>query len=231
MGYQLYEVNFFYVCVKIEAYEANSPLQKRFRDFSQRGYVFGFYWDQSIKRQNGQNLNYPDPLSTILGDFFFNEFQTSSSIVVYNLVSKTKNHSYFETLLEKWIEHSDPKIAIIFKSKYLEKLSFYWFDTLQEELFVLCWIRFMQIFSSFCYAVFEIFDTQVLEFREIGVPYTPMMWWEVFVQLTEKSNLLLLWTHLNPWVEFTVSTHHWSIVQLSSIPQPVLLQSSSKIWQ
>ena len=28
---------------KIEAYEANSPLQKRFCDFSQRGYVFGFY--------------------------------------------------------------------------------------------------------------------------------------------------------------------------------------------
>ena len=29
---------------KIGAYEANSPLQKRFCDFSQRGYVFGFYW-------------------------------------------------------------------------------------------------------------------------------------------------------------------------------------------
>ena len=31
---------------KIEAYEANSTLQIRFCDFfSQRGYVFGFYWD------------------------------------------------------------------------------------------------------------------------------------------------------------------------------------------
>ena len=35
--------SFFIHLVKNGANEANSPLQKRFRDFSQRGYVFGFY--------------------------------------------------------------------------------------------------------------------------------------------------------------------------------------------
>ena len=35
--------NFLSYVVKNGAYEANSPVQKRFSDFSQRGYVFGFY--------------------------------------------------------------------------------------------------------------------------------------------------------------------------------------------
>ena len=36
------EIILIYV-VKIGTYEANTPLQERFRDFSQSGYVFGFY--------------------------------------------------------------------------------------------------------------------------------------------------------------------------------------------
>ena len=35
--------NFMIYVVKNGAYEANSMLQNRFRDFSQRGYVFGFF--------------------------------------------------------------------------------------------------------------------------------------------------------------------------------------------
>ena len=33
-----------------------------------------------------------------------------------------------------YIDHSNPKIAINFKSLYLEEFSFYWFETLQEHL-------------------------------------------------------------------------------------------------
>ena len=43
MGNKLYEIIFLINVLKIEAYEANSPLQKKFCDFSQRGYFFGFY--------------------------------------------------------------------------------------------------------------------------------------------------------------------------------------------
>ena len=38
----LYEIIFFYVS-EVGAYKANTPLQKRFCDFSQRGYIFGFF--------------------------------------------------------------------------------------------------------------------------------------------------------------------------------------------
>ena len=34
-----------------------------------------------------------------------------------------------------------------------------------------CWIRFLQISNSFCYAVFEKLDRQALEISKIGVPY------------------------------------------------------------
>ena len=43
MGKKLYEIIFFIHVSKIEAYEANLPLQKRFCDISQWGYVFGLY--------------------------------------------------------------------------------------------------------------------------------------------------------------------------------------------
>ena len=57
---------------KIVAYEANSPLQKRFHDFSQRGSVFGFYWDWTLKLHT---LRYSNPLSAILEDFFSIRFK------------------------------------------------------------------------------------------------------------------------------------------------------------
>ena len=41
---------------------------------------------------------------------------------------------FWRPLSHFYIEHSDPKIAINFKSLYLEQFSFYWFDTLQEHL-------------------------------------------------------------------------------------------------
>ena len=58
--------------VKNGAYEANSHVQKRFSDFSQRGYVFGFYWQWTMKLHT---LRYSNSPSAILEDFFSIRFK------------------------------------------------------------------------------------------------------------------------------------------------------------
>ena len=62
-----------------------SPLQKRFRDFSQRGSVFGFYWDWTLKLHT---LRYSNPLSFILEDFFSIRFKPHQVVSRIDKVNK-----------------------------------------------------------------------------------------------------------------------------------------------
>ena len=68
----------------------------------------------------------------------------------------------------------------------------------------LCWIRFLQIQISFCYAVFEKLDRQVLEITKIGVPSClkhNIKWtikFSLFLYDVQQTNLL----KVSPWEFF-----------------------------
>ena len=69
---------------KWDEYHASfTALQKRFSDFSQRGSVFGFYWDWTMKLNT---LRYWNPLSAILEDFLsirFKPHQVVTGLLAY----------------------------------------------------------------------------------------------------------------------------------------------------
>ena len=72
---------------KIGAFEANSPLQKRFCDFSQRGYVFRSYLHYVVVTRLSNyivnTLRFPNPLSAILENLFSIRFKLHLVVIDY----------------------------------------------------------------------------------------------------------------------------------------------------